>query len=56
VEYNSRKPRLRTHSCILSRAESGFISLYTEGDLEDDEADVQENGTLTPYLYKMHVI
>jgi hypothetical protein len=43
-------PRLRTHTCVLSRAESGYISLYAEDDLEGDEADVQENGTLESCL------
>jgi len=40
------EPRgLEPHIYVLSRAESGYISFYTEDDLEDDEGDVQENGT-----------
>ena len=39
------EPRgLEPHIYVLSRAESGFISFYTEDDLEEDEGDVQENG------------
>jgi hypothetical protein len=39
------EPRgLEHHVYVLSRAESGYISFYTEDDLEDDEGDVQENG------------
>jgi hypothetical protein len=40
------EPRgLEPHIYVLSRAESGYISFYPEDDLEEDEADVQENGT-----------
>jgi len=40
------EPRgLEPHIYVLSRAESGYISFYTEDDLEDEEGDVQENGT-----------
>jgi hypothetical protein len=54
--YDSRTPRLRTHTCVLSRAESGYISFYTEDDLEGDEADVEQNGTPEPCLFKLHAL
>jgi hypothetical protein len=47
------EPRgLEPHIYVFSRAESGYISFYTEDDHEDDDADVQDNGTQACHIVR----